>query len=106
MNKQEFIKMINHLQEESDRYSLLYKNGIDVLNLTEGFHSVITILGESLFSKEGWDWITWFCYETNFGKNNLEAWDEHKNPICYDIDSLYEFLVQMKYIKSSVKKKK
>ena len=92
--------MIDHLQEESDRYSVLYKNGVDVLNLTEGFHNTITILGESLFSKEGWDWISWYCYETNFGREKaLTAHDKDENRICYDIDSLYDYLVKTEYIK-------
>ena len=101
MSKEQFTELINSLEKESKTYSLFYKNGVDLMSYTDSLQAAIMLLGESLFSKQGWDWVTWFCYEANFGKNKkIRAWDKHKKLICYSIDSLHKFLVKEKYIKS------
>jgi hypothetical protein len=50
----------------------------------------LTIL--SHYTQQGADWVNWFVYETNYGERKLEAWDENKNLICQDLESLHEYI--------------
>lgn len=43
--------------------------------------------------KYGLSWIEWFCFETDFGNESLQAFDENKQPIKMDnAGDLYDFL--------------
>jgi hypothetical protein len=52
----------------------------------------LTIL--SHYTQEGADWVSWFVYETNYGQKDMKGRDENKNPICYDVKSLHEYIEQ------------
>lgn len=73
---------------------------------------------KSHYGDEGWDWVSWFIYESDWGerdwgkvpsyKKNQDgsyeqikkseeeekygAFDENGNPICYSYESLWEYL--------------
>lgn len=70
----------------------LYKNKVDLIEFVDPYHNIIDELFKSIYGKEGHEWIDWFCYENNFGEKGKNAWDENKNPICYDYKSLWEYL--------------
>jgi hypothetical protein len=39
------------------------------------------------------EWVDWYIYETNYGTDkNLNAKDADGNRICYDVESLYNYL--------------
>lgn len=91
MNFNEFKEVIELLKKVSDRTHGIYGFGVDLMNYEEDFHKIITILMKSIFEEEGYDWISWYLYErVGFDGRTLEAWDENNNPICYDIESLWE----------------
>ena len=91
MKYETFEKLITELQNISGRLSKLYDLGVDLINFDEPNQRVITILMEELFGKEGMGWIDWFVYERiSHNGEILGAWDKDKNPICYDIKSLWE----------------
>lgn len=61
-----------------------------------------TILVEKLlelyFGEEAMEWIGWFCFDNDFGKGTLSATDAHQNPICQDVDGLWEYLTENDYL--------
>ena len=96
MTLEKFTELINTLQTESDIISDLYKNKVDLIEFVDPYHSIITLLITEIYGEEGHDWFSWFCYENDFGKKKMEAWDENENPICYDVESLWRFLEEIK----------
>jgi hypothetical protein len=93
MEYEYFEKIILNLQKTYDQTNLLYKNGIDITEVTDNLHTIISDLLGIIFTDDGKDWIDWFIYEKEFGKReDLKAWDGD-NEIAYDIKSLYELLV-------------
>lgn len=92
MKFEDFNKIIEELKFISERDSILYNNGIDLLEFSNNYHMIIDILISEIYGKEGYDWFGWFCYENNFGEKKLEAWDENKNLILQDVEALWKFL--------------
>jgi hypothetical protein len=96
MTYEKFLKVVLSLQKQDAQYSILYKNGVDLIEFTELYHIIIDALIEEIYGKEGLDWFGWFCYENKFGQGGLEAFDENKNRICYSHESLWQFLESLK----------
>ena len=96
MTLEKFTEIINILREESDRLTDLYKMKVDLIDFVDPYHSVITSLIKEIYGEEGYDWFSWFCYERDFGTKEVGAWDENKNPICYDVESLWNYLEEIK----------
>ena len=101
--------------------SSLHDLGFDLM---EGKYNLIhpmdLMLGasiESHYGKDGWDWVSWFIYESEYGQKDWSrvdtvetkedgtrevvhktdevrfgAYDENQNPICYSYESLWEYL--------------
>jgi hypothetical protein len=91
MKYSEFSCIIETLQKQSDLVGELYIKKVDLLEFADPYDVIIRILLTEIYTAEGYDWITWFCYENDFGTGTLDANDEN-GPICYDIKSLWEFL--------------
>lgn len=92
------------------------KLGIDITELNEALHRIIASLLREIYGEEGYEWFSWFCYESDFGKKDWSqhdcygyqdgkfikirekgetqygATDENGNPICYSIQSTWEYL--------------
>lgn len=96
MNYVKFTKVINELQKQDKIISKLYKLKVDLIDFSDGYQQIIAELFLEIYGKEGYDWITWFCYEGDFGQKKLEAWDKDNNPICYDVKSLWQYLETLK----------
>lgn len=96
MKLEHFEELVNKLKFISDRHDVLYKNGIDLLDYDDSYQNIINILIKEVYGEGGCDWFGWFCYENDFGRKELGAWDDNKNPICQDIKSLWEFLESKK----------
>jgi len=91
MNFEQFKTVIEALENIRERSHSIYQLGIDLMNYDEPNHIIISTLLESIFKEEGKDWIDWYLYERiGFDGKILEAWDENNNPICYNIESLWE----------------
>lgn len=100
MEYEKFEKIILNLQKTYDHANILYSYGIDITEVTDNLHTIISDLLGIIFTDDGKDWIDWFMYEKEFGKReDLKAWDENKNEIAYDIKSLYELLINEYLIK-------
>lgn len=92
MTYERFLKVVLELQKQDRQVHKLYEAKIDILDFVDPYHSVITELIKEIYGEAGYDWFGWFCYENNYGQGKLEAWDENKNPICYSLESLYQYL--------------
>jgi len=121
MKYEHFLKIMENYRSFSDNVSILYKIGFD---LYEGEYPTVEqvdkILGtviESHYGEEGVDWVNWFIYESDWGEKDWSqnncynekgelihkkgesqfgATDEDGNPICYSLESLYEYLEKLK----------
>ena len=117
MTYERFLKVILSLQKEDRTISTLYKNGVDLINFVEPYHNIITELIKEIYGEEGYEWFSWYCYESDFGQKDWStaplykmkedgtseliheegearfgAYDEEGNPICYSHESLWEYL--------------
>lgn len=92
MTLKKFEELIQDLKNIEQNITVLYKLKVDLIEFAEPYQKVITNLLKEIYGEEGYDWISWFCYDCDFGEKQLGAWDENKNPICYDIKSLWEYI--------------
>jgi len=113
-----FIQILLAYKKFWEDISSLHDLGFDLMegkyNLTHPVNLIVHASIESHYGKDGWDWVSWFMYESDFGQKdwsvnnyitkedgNLEkkdssdmfgAHDEDGNPICYSFESLWEYL--------------
>jgi hypothetical protein len=96
MKLEKFIEIVDLLKKQTEVTNQLYKLNVDLVEFADPYESVITILIKEIYGAEGYDWFSWFCYELDFGdkvsKDNPRAWDKDENPICYDLESLWNHL--------------
>lgn len=96
MKLETLSKIVDTLKNQSEVSNQLYKLNVDLLEFTDPYESVITILIKEIYGAEGYEWFSWFCYECEFGekysKDNPGAWGKGSNPICYDLESLWNHL--------------
>lgn len=101
MTYETFLKLTLELQRQERIVDDLYKNKIDLLEFIDPYHGLIHLLIKEIYGEEGVDWFSWFCYENDYGRGTLEAWDENKNRICYSLESLWEHMEKIKPQQSS-----
>jgi hypothetical protein len=113
MTYEQFHSLILEYQKLQNDFSTLYKMGFDFLEgqfkLEEAIGRILDVTLKSNFTEEGEDWINWFMFENDFGEkdwsklrrmDNSEdadtygARDENGNPICFDIESTWEYVKQ------------
>jgi hypothetical protein len=117
MTYERFLKITLTLKKQSEALNKIYKNGLDLVNFVDPYHTIITELIKEIYGDEGYDWWYWFCYENEFGEKDWSknvkvykidsegkmkviddakpiygACDETGNPICYSFESTWEFL--------------
>jgi len=91
MNYKNFKSIIENLEKIRERSHSIYILGIDLTNHEELYHNIITVFLDSIFNKEGKDWIDWYLYERVGFTNKVNlATDKDGKEICYDIPSLWE----------------
>ena len=95
MTYETFLKITLELQRQERIVDDLYKSKIDLLEFIDPYHGLIHLLIKEIYGEEGVDWWSWFCYENDYGRGTLEAWDENKNRICYSLESLWEYLEKL-----------
>lgn len=110
ISKKEFTEILSTYKKLSESLTDLSQLGFDffenqkfpLVNLVEKLFSQTL---DTQFNKLGIEWIFWFIYENDWGESNEpRAWDKEGNPICTDIDSLYE-LLQKEYKKEDIVEK-
>jgi hypothetical protein len=98
MNKKTFIEIISQHQKIFDEFHELNSLGFDFYEgqykLADKYDNIFNIIFEYAFKVDGVDWINWFIWENNYGTKKLEATDENGTPICYSVESLYDYVKQ------------
>jgi hypothetical protein len=117
MEYEKFLKITLGLKQESEKLGKFHELGIDLYDLVDSYHVIINELIKEVYGDEGYDWWSWFCYESDFGEKdwstsdsyklneegNMElqhkkgevrfgAHDAHGNPICYSFESTWAYL--------------
>ena len=117
MTYENFLRVILQQQKSDKVIDEAYKLNIDLIDFVDPYHAIISTLIKEIYGEEGYDWYSWFCYESEYGqkdwsstscyrKNNkgemelihdegearFGAYDEDRNPICYSHESLWEYL--------------
>ena len=120
MDYQDFKKIIETYKNGMDMISELYDLGFDLIEgrfklseiIDKQFHNAL----ELVYDENGIDWINWFIFESDYGTKDyskiptyttndkgIKLLDESKsdgygahdvngNPICYSIESLWEYI--------------
>jgi hypothetical protein len=97
MKLEVFEKIITAIKEQSEKSHKLYELGVDLIEFTEGYDKIWSLLLKTYYGKEGEDWITWFIFERDDrNEDPNQAWDENNNPICYDIPSLWKHVEEIR----------
>jgi len=92
-----FTKILNDMQVLQDKATELYKLGVNIYDLIlDPYWGVINSLIEEIYGTEGLEWIEWWSCDADFGEKDMKAKDEKGNPICYDIQSLWQHLEKIK----------
>ena len=96
MTYETFLEITLELQKQERIVDNLYKNNVDLLEFIDPYHGLIHLLIKEIYGEEGVDWFSWFCYENDYGEKGLEAWDKDGTPICYSLESLWEYLEKLR----------
>ena len=94
MKLEVFTEILNKLRKQSDKEHALYVLDVDLINFSDDYTSVINILLEIYYGKEGVDWIGWYLWERDPVGDQYQATDKDGNAICYDDKSLWEEVEQ------------
>lgn len=120
MKYKEFLELLSAYRKFQEDTSELYDLGFDFMEgkfkLSEYIEEIIQTSIKSHYGEQGWDWVSWFIYESDWGEKDwgkyptykmnedgtstiyedgelrFGAQDENGNPICYSLESLYEYL--------------
>jgi hypothetical protein len=116
MEYSKFAEIILRLKSQQSKSDSAYKLKIDLIDFNDDLNRIIDLLIKEVYGEEGYDWFTWFCYESDFGEKDWStlpcykmvdgkmvkiedageirygASDENGNPICHSIESTWEFL--------------
>ena len=92
-----FERIIFELKEQQQKLDKAYEAGIDHINFTGSYESVITMLIGSIYGQEGKETFDWWCYEKNFGeRTDLTMTDKDGNELCRTIEELHQYLEENK----------
>ena len=94
MKLEVFTEILNKLRKQSDKEHALYILDVDLINYSDDHNSVINILLDVYYGKEGSDWISWYLYERDPLGTIDQATTNDGLPICYDVKSLWEEVEQ------------
>lgn len=92
-----FERIVFELKEQQEKLDKAYKTGIDLIDFTCPYESVISMLIGSIYGQEGRDTFDWWCYEKNFGeRTDLKMTDKDENELCRTIEELHQYLEENK----------
>lgn len=95
MDKKTFIDLIERMKATSETVNEAYRLKIDLVEFSDPWEQIITILLKEVFTKDGYDWISWYAYE-----DGRKAWDDSGVIIPMDTaEDLYNYLTKAGYLK-------
>jgi hypothetical protein len=118
MEYSNFLEILLPYQKFQREVSELHDIGIDLFEgkykLSETVFKMFNNTMHTLFTEDGVEWVEWFIFESDWGHRDWSqlrmmvdgeliekdpadiygARDEDGNPICYSIESLWEYVKQ------------
>lgn len=92
MTLEQFTKFIEGSKAYQEKFSALYKLGVDLLDLNDNYYrDVVKPLMEEVFGDKC-EMIYWYLWERKEEWGKKAATDGDGYPICYDIPSLFEYV--------------
>ena len=88
MRFESFEYLISKIKDKGEIDHRFYAMCLDLQNIVDPFHQIISHLLRVYYGKEGEDWISWFLYERS-NSEEAQAWDKDGNEICSDLKSLW-----------------
>jgi hypothetical protein len=98
------LLMLSH-KKASEDLAQLFDMGFDLMghkyDLSKPLNDILKATIESHYGEQGWEWVSWFTYESDYGQRDWSsesrpkshgAEDEDGNPICHSFESLWEYL--------------
>lgn len=96
MEYKDFNTILSTLKDLNKKISELYDIGFDFFEgkykIVNEIETIKDTLFETHYDDNGVEWINWFIYENDYGERKLDATDENGKPICYSVESLWEYL--------------
>ena len=88
-----FERIVFELKEQQEKLDKAYKAGIDLIDFTGPYESVISMLIGSIYGNEGKETFDWWCYEKKWGeRTNLIMTDKDGNELCRTVEELHQYL--------------
>ena len=94
MKLEVFTEILNKIKKQSDKQDALYDLDVDLINYSDDHNSVIDMLLQVYYGKDGADWISWYIWERDPNGASDQATTSDGKPICYDVKSLWEEVEQ------------
>ena len=92
-----FKQIVSKLKEQQEKSDKAYKAGIDLIDFTDPYASVISMLIGTIYGKEGKETFDWWCYEKDWGEQtDLTMTDKDGNELCRTIEELHQYLEENK----------
>lgn len=113
MTFENFKRIVDIMVQNSAKLGGSYELGIDLIEFSEGYNSVIDYLWSQLLTTTGLDWFNWFMYEKNYlcdgvGNPEMQAFSQtssgEKIEILKDLEGLYKYLTENNYFKCDSQK--
>ena len=93
MKLEVFKQIVSKLKQQQESLDKAYEAGIDLINFTDSYESVISMLIGSIYGMEGRDTFDWWCYEKKWGERmDLTMTDKDGNELCRTIEELHQYL--------------
>jgi hypothetical protein len=95
MERKTFIDLIERMKATSETINEAYRLKIDLVEFSDPWEQIITILLKEVFTEEGYDWISWWAHE-----GGRKAWDDDGTDVPMDtVEDLYNYLKKKGYLK-------
>jgi len=92
-----FEKIISDIKACSESERAIYKAGIDLINYSDSYNTIISLLLKAYYGKSGEEWISWFLYDRG-EDDSYKAYDKEGNEICRNVKELWELVESEKPI--------
>jgi hypothetical protein len=95
MNKEKFLELLNAYKKALDTTEEMYD--YIRIGLVDDHFKFIHLLLDSIFTKDGAEWLSWYANETNFQRGKKYDANDGENLICQNDEELYDYLSKNKY---------
>ncbi len=96
MKYEVFFNIIETYKKGSEMLSELNDMGFDFF---EGKYQLSNVMYEQLqhsirgfYGEEGLEWVEWYIFDREYGKDDLSASDENGNKICETLEDIFLYL--------------